>query len=337
MRLLVLIAALLISACASESRAPISYGDYERPAPVRRQEAPVQRSRSQERAPQQVAPAAQPNWAAGPGTPLSAWALQPSANFDPLNPPRTHVMQPRQTLSDVAALYQIPVLTLIDFNHLTPPYALAPGTTLRLPPPRIHVVREDESFEDIARANAVDVHSLAVLNRMQPPYVVRRGDRIVLPNVPGAAPEADDTPQLPARAAQIMTAPTSGGGRFTWPLRGAVVARYGAQANGRRLDGIEIAGHEGDAIAAAADGDVVYVGSDLAGYGTLVLVRHAGNCVTAYGFARRALVREGQRVRAGEEIAELGSRPSGGARLLFQVRQGTQAVDPEPLLRGQAN
>jgi lipoprotein NlpD len=85
-------------------------------------------------------------------------------------------------------------------------------------------------------------------------------------------------------------------------------------------------------VTAAAAGDVVYAGDDLPAYGTLVLVRHADNYVTAYGYARRALVREGQSVRAGEHIAELGSRPDGRARLLFQVRQGSAAVDPAPLL-----
>jgi lipoprotein NlpD len=71
-----------------------------------------------------------------------------------------------------------------------------------------------------------------------------------------------------------------------------------------------------------------YAGSDLDAYGTLVLVRHADNYVTAYGYGRRALVREGQRVRAGQQIAELGDR----GKLLFQVRQGAHAVDPAPLL-----
>lgn len=335
MRMLAFLAALLCSACASDHSAPISYGEDRQPPPAREQWARVPRQQPvQTPATQQVSPAAQPNWAAGPGTPLSAWALQPSASFDPLNRPRTHVMQPRQSLSDVAALYQIPVLTLIAFNHLTPPYRLAPGSTLRLPPPRLHVVRAGETFDDIARANDVDLHSLAVLNRMQPPYNVRPGDRIALPNIPGAAPEEDAPPPAPQRAS---LPPTSDGGRFAWPLRGAIVARYGAQANGRRLDGIEIAGREGDPISAAAEGDVVYAGADLAAYGTLVLVRHADNYVTAYGFARRSLVREGQHVRVGEEIAELGARPGGGARLLFQVRQGAQAVDPAPLLRAAAD
>ncbi|MEJ0061217.1 MAG: M23 family metallopeptidase [Terricaulis sp.] len=65
---------------------------------------------------------------------------------------------------------------------------------------------------------------------------------------------------------------------------------------GDGFDGIEIAASEGAPILAAADGDVVYAGADLPAYGTLVLVRHADGFVTAYGYARRALVREGQRV-----------------------------------------
>ena len=169
---------------------------------------------------------------------------------------------------------------------------------------------------------------------------VRPGDRIVLP----AGVRGDDVEEeasIPPTPINVEprngTPPTSANGRFAWPIRGAIVARYGTQTNGARLDGIEIAGREGDPIAAAADGDVVYAGSDLAAYGTLVLVRHGDNYVTAYGFARRALVREGQRVRAGQAIAELGSRPDGRARLLFQVRQGAHAVDPAPLLGIAAN
>ena len=115
-------------------------------------------------------------------------------------------------------------------------------------------------------------------------------------------------------------------------MQGRVVARFGAQASGGRLDGIEIAGREGDRVSAAADGDVVYAGSDLPAYGELVLVRHANDLVTAYAYTRRALVREGQRVRAGEAIAELGAREQGGPRLLFQVRQRSTPIDPGPLL-----
>lgn len=284
------------------------------------------------------AAAQQPDWAAGPGTPLSAYALQPNPN-DPANTPRSIRIVRGQSLSDVATLYQIPVLALIEENGLEPPYSLPPGSVLRLPTANIHVVRLGERFEDIARAYNVDLHSLGTLNRMQAPYAVQPGDRIVLPAGAQSESNGEQTPPPPAPVAieRDTQAPTRMAGRFAWPLHGAIVARFGAQMNGARLDGVEIAGREGDPIGAAADGDVVYAGSDLASYGTLVLVRHADNYVTAYGFARRALVREGQHVRAGQAIAELGPRPDGGARLLFQVRQGAHAVDPAPLLGIAAN
>jgi murein DD-endopeptidase MepM/ murein hydrolase activator NlpD len=242
-----------------------------------------------------------------------------------------------QSLYDIATMYQLPLRSLIDQNHLTPPYALAPGAILQLPPPHVHVVENGETLAMVAQRYNVDTRSLALLNRMAAPYNLAPGDRILLPAMARdmgalALPQtpAPQRPSLPPEA--LASPPPPGAGRFAWPIRGQVVARFGAQANGARLDGIEIAGREGAPIQAAADGEVVYAGSDLPGYGTLVLVRHSDNYVTAYGFARRALVREGQRVRAGETIAELGPRPGGGARLLFQVRRGAQAIDPAPLL-----
>jgi septal ring factor EnvC (AmiA/AmiB activator) len=201
-----------------------------------------------------------------------------------------------------------------------------------LPPPNVHVVRSGERFEDVARDYNVDLRSLALLNRMQPPYVVQPGDRIVLPamarayeSTPSDTPPAANNPAGATPAAQLR-------GRFTWPLRGDIVARFGAQNGGGQLDGIEIAGREGAPIAAAADGEVVYAGTDLPAYGTIVLIRHADDLVTAYAYARRASVREGDQVRAGQTIAELGSRAGGRTALLFQVRRGSTPVDPAPLL-----
>lgn len=275
-----------------------------------------------------------PDWAAGDGTPLSTWALQPgdAQPYDPSNLPRTHRVGANESLYDIAARYQVPLRALIEQNDLEPPYALSPGRELRLPPPRFHTVAQNERFEDVARAYNVDTRSLALLNRMEAPYRVRAGDRVVLP----AMARAEVAPALaaPRVAAAPNSAPTApvANVHLALPMQGRVVARFGAQASGGRLDGIEIAGREGDRISAAADGDVVYAGSDLPAYGELVLVRHANDLVTAYAYTRRALVREGQRVRAGEAIAELGARTDGGARLLFQVRQGSTPVDPGPLL-----
>ena len=330
--------ALAVSGCAASSPAPISYGGQapreraREPAPVNQQRGERIEYRNVGASPPAPAPAAtpratqEPDWADGEGTPLSAYALRPeeAQPYDPAHLPQTHRVTGEESLYDIATRYQVPLRALIEQNNLEPPYTLSAGRELRLPPPRLHTVRRGETFEDVAERYNVDLRSLALLNRMQAPYRVSPGDRIVLPALARAQPE----PPPPVVAPSAPAA----GARFAMPLRGQVVARFGVQPGGARLDGVEIAGREGDAVTAAADGDVVYAGDDLPAYGTLVLVRHADNYVTAYGYARRALVREGQHVRAGQHIAELGARPDGRARLLFQVRQGSSAVDPAPLL-----
>lgn len=347
-----LLLALLTGACATSSPAPISYGSGGASARSEQQGAPQRTERrgratieqrsaqaqaepraqpTTEEPPPQRTPAVQeqPNWADGEGTPLSNYALQPSQTFDPANLPRTHRVSGNESVYDIATLYQVPLRALIDQNQLEAPYALSEGRVLDLPPPRFHVVRRGEDLEDIARRYNVDLRSLALLNRMSSDERVRAGERIYLPAMAreiAAEPAPPPPPTAPLPA---------GSGRFAWPLRGEVVARFGPQAGGTRLDGIEIAGREGASIASAADGDVIYVGDDIQELGTLVLIRHAENYVTAYGYNRRAIVREGQRVRAGEAVAELGSRPDGRARLLFQVRRGNEALDPAPLMAAQ--
>lgn len=338
-----LLLALLTGACASSSPAPISYGSggarsEQQAAPQRterrgraviEQRGAVQVEPRQEEEPPPPArtPAVQeqPNWADGEGTPLSAYAMQPSQGFDPENLPRTHRVSGNESLYDIATRYQVPLRALIDQNNLEPPYTLANGRVLDLPPPRFHVVRRGEELEDIAHRYNVDPRSLALLNRMNQGDRVRAGERIYLP-----AMARELTPEPPPTP--TPTPLPQGSGQFAWPMRGEVVARFGPQPGGTRLDGIEIAGREGAAVTSAADGDVIYAGADIDELGTLVLIRHAENYVTAYGYNRRALVREGQRVRAGEAIAELGSRPDGRARLLFQVRRGNEALDPAPLM-----
>lgn len=333
----VLLLAFVLVACAAPSRAgegaPISYAGAQ--GALRPSEAPVSSA---------PAPAAPADWADGPGTPLSSYALRPEdvQAGDPARTPRTHRVVRGEQLYDIATRYQIPILALIEQNHLTPPYALAPGGELRLPPPRIHVVARGETFADVAARFAIDPRSLALLNHMAAPYAVRPGDRLVLPAMASEAQSepAAASPQAPAPDARRQDSGVASGGRFSWPLDGEIVSRFGSHGGGVRQDGVEIAGREGDAIKAAAEGDVVYAGADLPTYGTLVLVRHADDYVTAYGYARRALVREGQHVRAGQTIAELGDDLGGEpgqrrARLLFQVRRGSAAVDPLPLLAPQ--
>ncbi len=111
---------------------------------------------------------------------------------------------------------------------------------------------------------------------------------------------------------------------FIWPVSGMVVHEFGVD-NAR---GIEIAGRAGMPIKAVAAGRVVYAGAGIKSYGLMVIVKHDGGYVTAYGNNRKLLVREGDAVTQGMTIAEMGTRNSGQALLQFEMREGSRAVDP---------
>ena len=117
-----------------------------------------------------------------------------------------------------------------------------------------------------------------------------------------AQPTAPTRRASPPPRASAANAPS-----FQWPLQGQIITAYGG-AEGARIDGIRIAARLGDPVRAAADGEVVYAGNELQGYGELVLVRHENNWVTAYGLNSVLRVNVGDRVTAGQHIADAGAR-----------------------------
>lgn len=213
-----------------------------------------------------------------------------------------------------------------------PPAPVASGPPARSAP-RLHVARAGDTMASIADEHGTTVATLEQMNGLTPPYEVREGDVVVLPNanvlvVSREAP-ADLTPPAPSPPPPApMRRPRATDAFYMRPVAGEIVSRFGPQADGRRLDGVEIAARDGEAIVAAEDGEVVYAGGDVPGYDNLLLIRHADGGVTAYGYARQLNVREGQRVQRGDTVAVAGAR----GRILFQARRGTTAIDPAPLL-----
>jgi lipoprotein NlpD len=96
--------------------------------------------------------------------------------------------------------------------------------------------------------------------------------------------------------------------------------------------GIDIAGYLGSPISAASDGIVVYAGRGLLGYGDLIIIKHSDTYVSAYGHNRRLLVREGQKVKVGQRIAEMGSTGTYIVKLHFEIRRQGRPIDPLQLL-----
>ncbi len=121
--------------------------------------------------------------------------------------------------------------------------------------------------------------------------------------------------------------------RFYWPLRGNVVSTYGDKGSGKKNDGVNISAPKGTAVRSAAAGLVVYSGQDLGGLGNLVLIRHSGGYHTAYAHVDNVLVQMGDKVSAGEAIANVGK--TGNVikpQLHFEIRNGKKPVDPSAYL-----
>jgi lipoprotein NlpD len=119
---------------------------------------------------------------------------------------------------------------------------------------------------------------------------------------------------------------------LVWPAQGPVIG--GFQAGTTR--GIEIAGKAGDPVRAAADGKVMYAGTGLNGYGSLIIVEHNKDFLTAYSHNRRLLVKTGDTVRQGQQIAEMGSENNDRVAVLFEVRRDGKPVDPMTYLPPQS-
>ena len=121
--------------------------------------------------------------------------------------------------------------------------------------------------------------------------------------------------------------------RFEWPVSGRIISRFGSDESGARNDGINIAAKFGEPIHAAASGSVLYVGSELASYGNLILIKHTDGYVTAYAHAERILVDLGDPITKGQVIGYAGKTGDvTSPQLHFEIRHDAKPVDPRPLL-----
>ncbi len=111
---------------------------------------------------------------------------------------------------------------------------------------------------------------------------------------------------------------------WAWPTKGKVIASFNEAGN----KGVDIAGNMGQSIQATAAGKVIYSGSDLRGYGKLVIVKHNATYLSVYANNSLILVKEGQQVSRGQKIAEMGNSDSNTVKLHFEIRQQGKSVDP---------
>jgi len=240
----------------------------------------------------------------------------------------TYVVKNKDTVDGIASRYGVSSQSIVERNKLQAPYSLRPGQTLLVPGAKY--VPPSDRVETATSSSGTPASG--------PPGPVKRES---LPPPPGASeqktasaasgPAASGAP-TPLSPQTAAATPEPAKPRFAWPLRGKIIAPYGT-TNGQTNDGIDIAADNGAPVKAADGGEVVYVG-EVARLGNVVLIKHAGGYITAYGNTDAALVKKGETVKKGQTIARAGS--SGGVaspRLHFEVRRGSaKTVDPMTVL-----
>ena len=173
---------------------------------------------------------------------------------------------------------------------------------------------------------------------MREPYSIEAFNRVETPppasTVEIANTQTNTTPITETKQAAVntvnepiknnMASTVVDGIRWSWPTEGKVSATFNAANN----KGIDIVGKEGQPITASADGKVIYTGSDLRGYGKLVIIKHSNTLLSVYAHNSKINIKEGQIVKAGQKIAEMGNTDTDKTKLHFEIRQKGKSVDP---------
>ncbi len=252
----------------------------------------------------------------------------------------TYEVASGDSLYEIARRFGVRSSELQANNSITNPRAIRPGTILRVP--GISGSEPDSSPASASSriADASPAEQQRILDDASSPArpAIINGNTRVAGLSPGAALNPDratpvQTVKVTPPAAPAPEDTAQAMSKLRWPARGKIIDGFGPRADGTHNDGVNVSLPMGADVHAAEDGVVAYAGSELKGYGNLILVRHENGWVTAYAHADKLLVKRGDKITRGQVIAKAGR--SGGVdqpQLHFELRQGAKPVDPLPYL-----
>ena len=249
------------------------------------------------------------------------------------------------TLHAIAFNYGLDWRDVADWNGIRAPYTIYPDQEIRLSPPASRagppgqvVTRAAQQpagavSRDAGPGTPASTAGAAPATTVEPTAPASRaaepvGERPAAPDAaePAGRAAAASAVSAPAQPSPAEAPPLVDPDRWLWPTEGRLLSRF--QANDPARNGIDIGGEEGQPVRAAAAGEVVYSGSGLIGYGELIIVKHSDRMLSAYAHNHRRLVAEGQRVAAGEQLAEMGRNDRNQSMLHFEIRVNGTPQDP---------
>ncbi len=255
--------------------------------------------------------------------------------YNRTQPPTTkitrHVVALGETLYSIAWRYGLDYKGLARANRIGSSYRIFPGQVIYLndnvqprsrPKPSVAVAPSPPSPSSIPSAKKYKPAQKKIIS--SPPVITNSNKTTTKPRSEKKSTKAVRASSTQAKSGKIF---------WRWPARGRVLTNF--SRNGGLKKGIDIEGKKGESVIAAASGEVVYAGSGLRGYGKLVIIKHSDVYLSAYAHNQRLRVKEGDIVKAGQRIADIGSSGTGTKgkpRLHFQIRRDGKPINPLPLL-----
>lgn len=198
------------------------------------------------------------------------------------------------------------------------------------------VVKSGDTLFGIARRFGVSVQKIVEINNLGLNNVIFTGQILKIPKISGSNSVTLNSnknlkivtlpqpkPDILKTSSRILKV------KFYLPLDGKIITKFGIKSDGVMNEGIYIEADYGTIVKSSADGEVIFVGSDLKDFGKLLIIKHSENLITSYAHLSKIYVHEGEIITRGQPIAEVGS--SGKvtkSQLYFEIRQDNEALDP---------
>jgi len=210
-------------------------------------------------------------------------------------------------------------------------------------------VEPGETLYSISWAYGHDYREVASWNNIPPPYIVKKGQRLRVVPVSSAEKSPKKPRKNNTQEANYKVNKETGAGADTkassrlapvishstksqalvwrWPVKGGKIVQTFDAGNPAR-QGVDVQGDFGQPVYTAEAGRVVYSGSGLKHYGKLIIVKHNETFLSAYAHNKRLLVKEGDVLKSGQRIAEMGNTGTNSTKLHFEIRRDGKPVDP---------
>ena len=229
-----------------------------------------------------------------------------------------YVVQSGDTLYAVAFRLGMDYRTLADINNIDPPYVIKVSQVLK--------TAASPDAPNLSPQKPLAATRSEVQSATSEPVAKSSPSAVASSSATDSQRVQTQTPPRPSPpSASMANVPVD---RWLWPADGRVSRSFSKEGH----KGIDLSGERGAPVRAVAPGVIVYSGTGVTGYGALLIVKHNDTYLSAYGHNDALLVDEGEQVKAGQEIAKMGSTGSDSVKLHFEIRRDGVPLNPEALL-----